>query len=77
MRRNFGPEGAARMISENVRAVTNRLKRLPEVMDRFEKSLSAEPAPLPAAKAPFAPWWGWFGLIGVLGIAAAWAVRSF
>jgi ubiquinone biosynthesis protein len=77
MRRNFGPEGAARMISENVRAVTNRLKRLPEVMDRFEKSLEAEPAPPPATKAPFAPWWGWFGLIGVLGVAAAWAARSF
>jgi len=65
-----------RMISENVREVTNRLKRLPEVMDRFEKSLEAEPAPPPQSQA-FAPWWGWFGLIGVLGVAAAWAVRGF
>jgi len=74
MRRNFGPEGAVRMITENVRDVTNRLKRLPEVMDRFEKSLEAEPAPPPPQR--FAPWWGWFGLIGVLGVAAAWAVRA-
>lgn len=75
MRRNFGPEGAVRMIRENVRDVTNRLKRLPEVMDRFEKSLEAEPAPPPPSKR-FAPWWGWFGLIAVLAIAAAWAARS-
>jgi len=76
MRRNFGPEGAVRLMSENVREVTNRLKRLPSVMDRFERSLEAEPAPL-APSQPFAPWWGWFGLIAVLGVAAAWAVRGF
>ena len=76
MRRNFGPEGAMRMVRENVREVTNRLKRLPEVMDRFEKSLEAEPAPAPPPQ-HFAPWWGWFGLVGVLSVAAAWAVRSF
>jgi ubiquinone biosynthesis protein len=76
MRRNFGPEGAVRMITENVREVTNRLKRLPEVMDRFEKSLEVEPAPPPAPER-FAPWWGWFGLIVVLAGLAAWAVRAF
>jgi len=76
MRRNFGPEGAMRMVRDNVREVTNRLKRLPEVMDRFEKSLEAEPAPAPPPQR-FAPWWGWFGLVGVLSVAAAWAVRSF
>ena len=76
IRRNFGPEGAVRLVAENIRDVANRLKRLPEVMDRFEKSLEAEPAP-PLKPEHFAPWWGWFGLIAALGVAAAWAVRSF
>lgn len=76
IRRNFGPEGAVRLVAENIRDVANRLKRLPEVMDRFEKSLEAEPTPPPKPER-FAPWWGWFGLIGILGVAAAWAVRGF
>lgn len=76
MRKNFGPEGAVRMITENVRAVTDRLKRLPEVMDRFEKSLDAEPVP-PPVRERFAPWWGWFGLVAVLAGLAAWVARSF
>lgn len=76
IRRNFGPEGAVRLVAENIRDVANRLKRLPEVMDRFEKSLEAEHAPPPKPER-FAPWWGWFGLIGILGAAAAWAVRGF
>lgn len=75
MRRNFGPEGAARFITENVREVTNRLKRLPEVMDRFEKSLEAEPAPAPPRER-FAPWWGWFGLIVALAATTAWIVQE-
>jgi ubiquinone biosynthesis protein len=75
MRKNFGPEGAVRMISENVRAVTDRLKRLPEVMDKFEKSLDAEPVP-PPVRERFAPWWGWFGLVAILAGCAAWAARS-
>lgn len=76
IRRNFGPEGAVRFVTENIREVTNRLKRLPEVMDRFEQRLEAEPAPPPKLER-FAPWWGWFGLIAVLAVSAAWAVRSF
>ncbi|MFN4024451.1 MAG: 2-polyprenylphenol 6-hydroxylase [Hyphomonas sp.] len=75
IRRNLGPEGAVRMVAENIREVTNRLKRLPDVMDRFEKSLEADPAP-PPPRARFAPWWGWFGLVAVLAGAAAWAVRG-
>jgi ubiquinone biosynthesis protein len=63
------------MISENVRAVTDRLKRLPEVMDKFEKSLDAEPVP-PPVRERFAPWWGWFGLVAILAGCAAWAARS-
>ena len=76
IRRNFGPEGAVRFVTENIREVTNRLKRLPEVMDRLEQRLEAEPAPPPKPER-FAPWWGWFGLIAVLAATAAWAVRSF
>jgi ubiquinone biosynthesis protein len=75
MRRNFGPEGAARLISENVREVTNRLKRLPEVMDRFERSLEVEPLP-PPARERFAPWWGWFGLVLGLPAIVAWVIHQ-
>ena len=65
IRRSFGPEGAAKLVASNLREVTNRLKRLPEVMDRFEASLEPqEPIPLPPRR--FAPWWGWFGLIAAL-----------
>ncbi len=69
VRRSFGPEGAARLISGNLKEITNRLKRLPEVMDRFEASLD-DPAntPPPAPRAPFAPWWGWFGLVIILAL---------
>lgn len=74
MRRNFGPEGAVRLVSENIREVTNRLKRLPEVMDRFERSLEAEPAP-PPPPPRFAPWWGWFGLVVALAGIAAWVIQ--
>ena len=62
----FGPAGAAKFISASVRDVADRLKRLPEVMDRLEASLDTPPAPAPRER--FAPWWGWFGLI--LGLAS-------
>ena len=70
VRRSFGPEGAARLISGNLREVTNRLKRLPEVMDRFEASLDGPATPLPPPRDRFAPWWGWFGLITILALIA-------
>jgi ubiquinone biosynthesis protein len=75
MKQNFGPEGAVRMVGEVIRDVTNRLKRLPEVMDRFEASLEAEPLP-PPARERFAPWWGWFGLVALLAVVAAWAAQG-
>ena len=76
IKRNFGPEGAVRLATNSVRDITNRLKRLPDVMDRFEASLDAEHEPPPAPPQRFAPWWGWFGLVVILAGMAAWAVQS-
>ena len=65
---NLGPAGAAKLVSENVKQVADRLKRLPEIMDQMEAKLTApEPAPLPRER--FAPWWGWLGF--VLSLVAA------
>ena len=76
IRRSFGPQGAAKLVAENVREVTNRLKRLPDVMDRFEAFMEHEIAEAPPpAKKPFAPWWGWFGLVAVLAGLAVWAFK--
>ena len=59
---NLGPAGAAKLVSENVKQVADRLKRLPDIMDRLEAKLTQpEPAPLPRER--FAPWWGWLGFI--------------
>lgn len=76
IRRSFGPQGAAKLVSDNIREVTNRLKRLPEVMDRFEAFMEheLEEAP-PPPKKPFAPWWGWFGLAVALAGLAVWAFK--
>ena len=76
IRKSFGPAGAAKLVADNVREVTNRLKRLPEVMDRFEAFMAHEIAePPPPEKKPFAPWWGWFGLVAVLAGLAVWAFK--
>lgn len=65
---NLGPAGAAKLVSENVKQVADRLKRLPEFMDQMEAKLTApEPTPLPRER--FAPWWGWLGF--VLSLVAA------
>lgn len=64
---NLGPAGASKLLFQNVKEVTDRLKRLPEVMDRYEASLSPEIPPIPPRER-FAPWWGWFGFF--LGIGA-------
>jgi len=62
--RNLGPAGAAKLATESVREVTDRLKRLPQVMDEFEGFLAANRTPgmRVDVKKPV-PWWGWFGLI--------------
>ena len=69
---NLGPAGAAKLVAQNVKDVTDRLKRLPEVMDQLETKLNA-PEPVTPRRERFAPWWGWFGLILAL-IAAFVAV---
>ncbi|MEM9668795.1 MAG: AarF/UbiB family protein [Pseudomonadota bacterium] len=61
----LGPAGAAKMVRENVREVTDRLKRLPQIMDAMETAIAkvnAMPTD-PPVRERFAPWWGWFGLI--------------
>lgn len=68
MAANFGPQGAARMIAENLREVTNRLKRLPQIMDRFEESLVTASVEKTTGR-DGAPHWGWFALAGILALA--------
>lgn len=68
--REFGPAGAAKLIARNAREVSDRLKRLPEVMDKLEAALDRPPPP--PRKERFAPWWGWFGF--ALALAAIVAI---
>ncbi len=73
--RQLGPAGAVRLTARNVREVTDRLKRLPAMMDMLEAALEsgAAPAGKAPARAGFAPWWGWFGLVLALAGLAAYA----
>lgn len=68
VRREFGPSGAARLTARNAREMSDRLKRLPEMMDKLETALERSAAP-PAhpPRERFAPWWGWFGFLGLAG----------
>ena len=74
IRRSFGPEGATKLVAGNVKEITNRLKRLPDVMDRFEASLEPPAPPSPPPRR-FAPWWGWFGFVTALVALAVWAAK--
>ncbi|MEO0982274.1 MAG: AarF/UbiB family protein [Pseudomonadota bacterium] len=68
VRTELGPAGAVKVAAKSVRQVSDRLKRLPEVMDRLEASLDApQTPPAPAQRERFAPWWGWFGFILLAG----------
>ncbi len=63
IRTEFGPAGAAKLAVRQAREVGDRLKRLPEVMDKLEAALDERAATTPARPGPrvrFAPWWGWF-----------------
>lgn len=67
----LGPAGASKLVSENAREITDRLKKLPMIMDAVEHTLLA-PQPAPPRQG-FAPWWGWFGFILGLGALGVWA----
>lgn len=67
--RNLGPAGAGKLIFENVKEVADRLKRLPEVMDRYEASLQPAIPPIPPRER-IAPWWAWMGFVIALGVLA-------
>ncbi|MEM7663488.1 MAG: AarF/UbiB family protein [Pseudomonadota bacterium] len=72
IRNQLGPAGAAKLVRENVREVSDRLKRLPQMMDAMEQAVAkvnAMPTE-PVKRERFAPWWGWFALIGVLAVLA-------
>ncbi|WP_300390834.1 2-polyprenylphenol 6-hydroxylase [Henriciella sp.] len=74
---NFGPAGAAKLAAKNILEVADRLKRLPEVMDRFEASLEPgyHDTPKPPRNQP--PWWAWFGLTVVLAAIAGLTAVQF
>lgn len=74
---NFGPAGAAKLAARNVREIAERLKRLPEVMDRFEESLQYHSNGVPETFQNRAPWWAWFGLVGVLAAIAGVTIAQF
>ncbi|MEM6626013.1 MAG: AarF/UbiB family protein, partial [Pseudomonadota bacterium] len=44
VKREFGPEGAARLAAETARRLGDRAKRLPEMIDKFEAALDAAAA---------------------------------
>lgn len=68
---NLGPAGAAKLLSQNVKDVADRLKRLPEIMDQVEASLN-QPSSHPPSRESSTPWWAWMGF--TLGLAAIAAV---
>ncbi len=70
---NLGPAGASKLAASSLREVTNRLKRLPDVMDRFEASLDKPPQSEPRPSGP--PWWGWMGFALGIGALAIWAFK--
>lgn len=75
---NFGPAGAAKLAAQNIRDVADRLKRLPDVMDRFEASLvqtECNEGATTVQRAP--PWWAWFGLVVTLAAIAGLTIAQF
>ena len=74
---NFGPAGAAKLAVQNIRQVADRLKRLPEVMDRFEDALEKQSAGGPETVRQGPPWWGWFGLVTALAAIAGLTIAQF
>lgn len=72
---NFGPAGATKLAARQVREVTDRLKRLPHVMDAFEDFLEIERArgkePVRGQGPSFWPLAGLIGLAVIAGFALA------
>jgi len=69
IRAQLGPAGAAKLVRDNAREVTDRLKRLPQMMDAMEQAVAkvnAMPTE-PPKRERLAPWWAWFLLIAFLG----------
>ncbi len=61
---NLGPVGAAKLSIENVSEVTDRLKRLPQIMDKLEAHLDRSQVEHPHRQT--IPWWGWLAFGGGL-----------
>lgn len=74
---NFGPAGAAKLAARQAREVTDRLKRLPHVMDAFEDFLETERVRgKEPARGAGPSSWPLAGLIG-LAIIAGFALAQF
>lgn len=74
---NFGPAGATKLAARQAREVTDRLKRLPHVMDAFEDFLETERARGQAPVRGTGPsFWSLAGLIG-LAVIAGFALAQF
>lgn len=76
VKEEFGPAGAARLVARTTREVSDRLKRLPDMMDKFETALNELEMREPEVRERFAPWWGWFGFAGIMTILVWLAVVS-
>ncbi|MEO0464987.1 MAG: AarF/UbiB family protein [Pseudomonadota bacterium] len=74
VREELGPAGAVKLAARNAREVSDRLKRLPDVMDKVEAMIEAGAHQPETDNQRFAPWWGWFGLILGLGALAVWGL---
>ncbi|MEO0883147.1 MAG: AarF/UbiB family protein [Pseudomonadota bacterium] len=69
IRTQLGPAGAAKLVRENVREVSDRLKRLPQMMDAMEQAVAKVNAmPTQPKRERFAPWWGWFAFLGLIAV---------
>ena len=74
---NFGPAGATKLAARQAREVTDRLKRLPHVMDAFEDFLETERARgKEPARGTGPSFWPLAGLIG-LAVIAGFALAQF
>ena len=57
---NLGPLGAPKLALNTAQEVFDRLKRLPDIMDKFEANLTTPVKATPLQTGP--PWWAWLVL---------------